>query len=796
MKKYILIITIHADPAMPPGYGEWGGTHTYMRELLDDLDKNGVNCILVTRRALQELPSIEQYRPHCRIYRLQNGPIAPIDKTLLQNYHYENLEAISKIIEEQGTSPVAIHSVYWNSGRLGLALSRSYHVPLVHSVISNARGRAMRGAIEPVPERADYEQAIYDTANWILCVSEDEKNDLIRFYHIDASKLIVAGQYIHPSFIAPARNENGFPRLNSTISLEAQSSAAIRHNDSSLIKTTDLFWTQSAFTYFGRIHESKGVDHILAAWCCVFHRNQENCPALWLIGGSIPEIEEMRVLVSERLPNLPALEQTGKLVWWGCLDPEGASTLLLKTRALVTNSLYEPGGRVVVEAMSQGVPVIAAPNGFAKDLIFDWKNGFLVEHGDEDGLARRMEHFIRQPFLSNALGLNAKQTAANVIRRWDFFHKHMRAYGLLDQGDPTPQPIPQGPCADYFARREIHLFPYENLPLSEHLLKRFFAEKTGERILSGPTRLKEPSASEAYRIKGERGNYIVKHPYTRLAVGPLCCPIQAPQYVRNAADHYRYEKAAYLSQGDSVLVGTDDFHQLLLLRELQPYELKRGELPAFAAFLSERAVPLSKEQTALFFNSIQKNRLETKEEIEGLLEQLSELFRDYYFEASGLFSPYIGWKIAPHLLTYNEAWIPGICMRRLQAVERVFAQAAQLPGADVLWEIDTDTELRHICQADGKWKMIDRENRSIGIVEYEIADLLVDMFLQSDECIHTFWPAVIQQAASAGYDSLQIISSAAYRLFYDAILYLVMENRTVERFLSALEFLADRQAGK
>lgn len=35
---YILILTIHADPAMPPGYSEWGGTHTYMRELLDSFN--------------------------------------------------------------------------------------------------------------------------------------------------------------------------------------------------------------------------------------------------------------------------------------------------------------------------------------------------------------------------------------------------------------------------------------------------------------------------------------------------------------------------------------------------------------------------------------------------------------------------------------------------------------------------------------------------------------------------------------------------------------------------------------
>ena len=80
--------------------------------------------------------------------------------------------------------------------------------------------------------------------------------------------------------------------------------------------------------------------------------------------------------------------------------------------------------------MSEGVPVIAAPNGFALDLVHDWENGFLVNHGDESSLAMRMEHFIRQPFLSNSLGETARQTAHHVISEWDFIDKHLMAYGL------------------------------------------------------------------------------------------------------------------------------------------------------------------------------------------------------------------------------------------------------------------------------------------------------------------------------------------------------------------------------
>lgn len=108
---------------------------------------------------------------------------------------------IQKIIESIGELPLVIHSVYWNSGRLEMELSKIYNIPLVHSVISNSYGRQARGAYESLPKRADYKQSIYDYAKWILCVSIDEKNDLVNYYNINPTKIIVAGQYIHPSFV-------------------------------------------------------------------------------------------------------------------------------------------------------------------------------------------------------------------------------------------------------------------------------------------------------------------------------------------------------------------------------------------------------------------------------------------------------------------------------------------------------------------------------------------------------------------------------------------------------------------
>ena len=203
MNKYILLITLHADPAMPPGYNEWGGTHTYMRELLDEYGKLNIPCILITRKSMRQLPDKEQFNASCVIFRINSGGPEPMDKTKLKKYHQEHLNQILEIIGQQETAPWVIHSVYWNSGRLAMELSRILNVPFVHSIISNSRGRVARGAFEPVPDRAYYEQEIYDAAARLICVSEDEGHDLVKFYHTPKEKIVIAGQYIHDAFSPP-----------------------------------------------------------------------------------------------------------------------------------------------------------------------------------------------------------------------------------------------------------------------------------------------------------------------------------------------------------------------------------------------------------------------------------------------------------------------------------------------------------------------------------------------------------------------------------------------------------------
>jgi glycosyltransferase involved in cell wall biosynthesis len=73
-------------------------------------------------------------------------------------------------------------------------------------------------------------------------------------------------------------------------------------------------------------------------------------------------------------------------------------------------SLAEGFGRAVLESMALGRPVIASRVGGLREIIEDGKNGFLVEPGDVDAIARRWRELLASPELRERLGREARRT--------------------------------------------------------------------------------------------------------------------------------------------------------------------------------------------------------------------------------------------------------------------------------------------------------------------------------------------------------------------------------------------------
>ncbi|MBV9818433.1 MAG: glycosyltransferase family 4 protein [Solirubrobacterales bacterium] len=78
----------------------------------------------------------------------------------------------------------------------------------------------------------------------------------------------------------------------------------------------------------------------------------------------------------------------------------------------LTPSWEEPFGRVVVEAMAMGVPVVATAAGGPAEIITDGRDGLLVTPRRPDLLAAAIERLLDDADLRDALGTAARRTAS------------------------------------------------------------------------------------------------------------------------------------------------------------------------------------------------------------------------------------------------------------------------------------------------------------------------------------------------------------------------------------------------
>lgn len=559
--KNLLIISLHADPAMPPGVSEWGGTHTYMRELLTELYEENFNIILLTRKVYKNQDDIENISSSCKIVRLTLGEFGDFDKRELFELHDLTLEKSIMMLKELNFRPDIIHSVYWNSGHLAWKLSEMWEIPYVHSVISNGRGRNAHGAKGTAPKRIEIEEKVFENASFILCVAESEKDELCQLYNIQPEKIMVAGQYVHPAFIHASHNSYGFPR-KSGIHYKIEP-IYLPNLKSTKSKISD-WWNSKVFVYTGRLSLDKGLPYIVQAWYLLHQKYGELCPALWIIGGSTCDIENIRLLLGIPESILCEAEDSGKLVWWGYLDENGISALYTRALALITHSLYEPGGRVAVEAMCEGLPVLATPNGFALDSIQDWKNGFLIPYGDTQTLSIRMEHFIKQPYLSDIMGKQAKKISHVILRNWDFTGSHLAVYhaALLHRKDVSKKKYSYS--FESSMQRKLCLYPYNQVLIDQTDILQIAEENQINDVLS-IEKLEIPDcSSEMWKIQTHTSEYYVKIPYDRINLFALWSRPKEQPLVILASKRYAAEIGALEFYEIPPISGkTDAFHALI-----------------------------------------------------------------------------------------------------------------------------------------------------------------------------------------------------------------------------------------
>lgn len=237
------------------------------------------------------------------------------------------------------------------SGIAAAVLSRFFHIPLVVSFIggdvydpskktSPHRLAPVRWLIRHIAERAAARTAI----------SHDTKERAMKLHAIQKAITVIPLGFVQRNVAAISREALGLPK--------------------------DAF----LFVTIGRLIPRKGIERLLRVWPQV-------ADAHLIVVGAGPLDAALRQMVSVQ-------QIRARVHFTGFVSEERKMQILAASDAYISSALHEGFGLVFLEAMSQGLPIIATENGGQVDFLADEVNAILVEPNNDAALLQAIRSLM------------------------------------------------------------------------------------------------------------------------------------------------------------------------------------------------------------------------------------------------------------------------------------------------------------------------------------------------------------------------------------------------------------------
>lgn len=160
--------------------------------------------------------------------------------------------------------------------------------------------------------------------------------------------------------------------------------------------------------YTGVLIPRKGVIHLINAFAAIV----KDFPQVRLtVLGRADDPDYVKQL-NDRVRDL---ELTPYVRFVGQMQQQHLARWMAQAYVFILPSLSEGLGRVVVEAMAAGTPVIGSRTGGIADVIQDGKDGFLVPPGDEITLADTIRWCLEHPEATQEMGKHAQISAQTLF---------------------------------------------------------------------------------------------------------------------------------------------------------------------------------------------------------------------------------------------------------------------------------------------------------------------------------------------------------------------------------------------
>ena len=101
----------------------------------------------------------------------------------------------------------------------------------------------------------------------------------------------------------------------------------------------------------------------------------------------------------------------------GKIEPEEITNYYHASDVCISSSKHESFGKVLVEAMACGLPVVATATIGSKEIVVDGKNGFLTPIGDSAALAKKVLYLLNNPETARQMGENGQKMVKEKFNR-------------------------------------------------------------------------------------------------------------------------------------------------------------------------------------------------------------------------------------------------------------------------------------------------------------------------------------------------------------------------------------------
>lgn len=382
--KRIAFISEHASPLATPGGVDSGGQNVYVAELARALAAGGYGVDIFTRKEDGDQADIVEWLPGITVVHICAGPVEVIEKERLLPYMDAFTDGIFQYVRERRVRYELVHAHFFMSALVASSLRRVLGIPYV--VTFHALGlvrRLHQGDSDRFPqERCLIERHIVHDADRLIAECPQDKEDLIRLYDANASKISVVPCGFNPMEFKP------FDRT------EARRRLGLPERGRILLQ-------------LGRMVPRKGVDTVIRA---LGHLRRgagligEDI-RLVIVGGNSEDADAVRTPEIGRLRAIAEEEHVADQVHFtGRRCRELLRLYYAAADVFITVPWYEPFGITPLEAMACGIPVIGSDTGGIKYSVVDGRTGFLVPPKDAAALAGRIGALLERRELAERMG--------------------------------------------------------------------------------------------------------------------------------------------------------------------------------------------------------------------------------------------------------------------------------------------------------------------------------------------------------------------------------------------------------